>query len=78
MPAITPTTVFLGEMYLDDGVTSGVPFEERPGGKRLMADARDGKFNMVLAFRLDRVERTARRLLQLEYSCPDGCNTRAD
>ena len=53
--------------YLDDGVSSAIPLEERPGGKRLVDDALSGKFNAVIVYKLDRLERTARRILNWEH-----------
>jgi len=49
--------------YRDDGVTGTLPLEERPAGKRLMEDARAGKFDLLLIYRLDRLGRSARIVL---------------
>src|SRR6478672_581338 len=46
--------------YLDDGVKGTLPFEQRPYGARLLADAREGRFDTVLFMR---VNRFARRLI---------------
>jgi site-specific DNA recombinase len=35
-----------------------IPVEERPEGKRLLEDAKAGKFNTVLVYKLDRLGRT--------------------
>jgi site-specific DNA recombinase len=43
--------------YEDDGVSGTVPLHERPGGKRLLEDAKEGKFGAVLVYRLDRLGR---------------------
>ena len=48
--------------YLDEGVSGTVPLGERPAGQRLLADARDGRFGVVLVYRTDRL---ARRLTVL-------------
>lgn len=48
--------------YSDDGY-SGTN-DKRPGLRRLMADARAGKINMVLVYKLDRFMRNTRLLLQ--------------
>jgi site-specific DNA recombinase len=40
--------VTLCDVYRDEGVSGTVAFEERPGGKRLLADARQKKFTVVL------------------------------
>jgi site-specific DNA recombinase len=46
--------------YLDDGVKGTLPFAKRPHGRRLLEDARSGRFDTVLFMR---VSRFARRLL---------------
>ncbi len=51
------------EWYKDDGVTGILPLEERPEGKRLLEDARNKKFDVVLVYRLDRLGRSARIIL---------------
>jgi site-specific DNA recombinase len=43
----------LGQIYKDEGVSGTVPFESRPGGKQLLADARAGKFETVLLYKVD-------------------------
>jgi site-specific DNA recombinase len=45
------------DYYLDDGVPSRVPVAERPEGHRLLEDARAGKFDVVLVYRIDRISR---------------------
>ena len=47
------------DSYLDDGVSGTIPLEERPEGVRLLHDAGTGAFEMVVAYRLDRVGRKA-------------------
>jgi site-specific DNA recombinase len=49
--------------YLDDGVSGTIPLELRPEGKRLLDDAKAGKFNLLLIYRLDRLGRSARIIL---------------
>ena len=51
------------EKYLDDGVTGTLPLEDRGDGLRLIEDAKVGKFNLLLIYRLDRLGRTARVIL---------------
>jgi site-specific DNA recombinase len=41
----------------DEGISGTVPFEDRPGGKHLLADARQKKFNVVLVYKVDRLGR---------------------
>jgi len=53
----------IDEQYLDDGVTGTLPLEERGDGLRLIEDAKAGKFSLVLIYRLDRLGRTARVIL---------------
>lgn len=43
--------------YFDDGVSGMLPFEQRPGGKRLLADAAAGKFTEVVVYKTARLGR---------------------
>jgi site-specific DNA recombinase len=45
--------------YIDDGISGTVPLIERPGGRRLFEDAKAGKFNLLLLYKLDRLGRSA-------------------
>jgi len=45
------------DWYLDDGVSGTIPMEMRPAGAKLLADAGEGKFNVVLVWKLDRLAR---------------------
>jgi site-specific DNA recombinase len=45
-------------IYKDDGVSGTVPLHERPEGRRLLKDAKDGKFATVIVYRLDRLGRS--------------------
>jgi site-specific DNA recombinase len=49
--------------YADDGVSGTVPLELRPEGRQILADARDGKINQVLVYKLDRLGRETRSIL---------------
>jgi site-specific DNA recombinase len=49
--------------YVDDGVSGTVPLENRPGGKRILEDARQRRFDQLLVFRLDRLGRETRLIL---------------
>lgn len=49
--------------YLDEGVSGTVRVCERPAGARLLADAKAGKFDTVLVFRIDRLARRTSDLL---------------
>jgi site-specific DNA recombinase len=45
------------ETYADDGVSGTIPLGERPEGRRLLDEAKEGKFVAVLVYRLDRLGR---------------------
>ncbi len=45
----------VAEVYADDGVSGTVPLHERPEGRRLLEDAREGKFATLLVYKLDRL-----------------------
>lgn len=51
------------EVYVDDGVSGTVPLSDRPAGRRLLADAEAGRFGVVIVYRLDRLARSQRVLL---------------
>jgi site-specific DNA recombinase len=46
------------EAYADDGVSGVIPLHERPAGALLLRDAREGRFQTVLVYKLDRLART--------------------
>jgi site-specific DNA recombinase len=46
------------DVYADDGVSGTVPLHERPAGRRLLEDAREGRFTAVLVSKLDRLGRS--------------------
>ena len=48
----------VAQIYADDGVSGTIPLHERPDGRRLLADAQDGKFTTLLVYRLDRLGRS--------------------
>jgi len=50
-------------VYVDDGISGTVPLEDRPEGRRLLQDAQDGAFNVVLVYRLDRLGRSLKTLI---------------
>lgn len=45
-------------VYADDGVSGTIPLYERPEGRRLLEDARNGVFTTLLVYRLDRLGRS--------------------
>src|SRR5918995_4008909 len=48
----------VAEIYKDDGVWGTIPLHERPEGRRLLEDAKEGKFGALLVYRLDRLGRS--------------------
>lgn len=52
------------DRYEDDGLSGVVPVEQRPGTIRLFEDARRGKFDQVLVYKLDRLGRETLLILQ--------------
>jgi site-specific DNA recombinase len=53
----------VSETYADDGVSGIVPIELRPAGVRLLEDARRRRFDQLLVFKLDRLGRDTRLIL---------------
>lgn len=51
------------DWYKDDGISGTVVLEDRTEGKRLLEDAKNGKIDMILIYKLDRLGRTARIIL---------------
>ena len=51
------------QTYADDGVSGTVPVEMRPLGARLLEDARHHQFDQLLVFKLDRLGRDTRLIL---------------
>ncbi len=46
------------ELYADDDVSGTFLLHERPEGRRLLEDAKEGKFQTVLVYKLDRLGRS--------------------
>ncbi len=55
------------EWYKDDGVTGTIPLEMRPDGARLLEDAKTGRLDLLLIYKLDRLGRSARVILNSVY-----------
>ena len=55
------------ETYLDDGISGTVSFEDRPAGRRLLKEAEAGRFEQVLAYKLDRLGRNTLDILKLAH-----------
>jgi site-specific DNA recombinase len=51
------------DWYADDGVSGTIAMEMRPEGARLLQDARAGKITMLLVYRVDRIGRKAKHVL---------------
>src|SRR5437773_10314643 len=48
----------VAQLYEDDGVSGTVLLADRPQGRRLLEDARVGRFSEVVFFRIDRLARS--------------------
>ena len=53
--------------YADDGFTGTIPLSERPVGRQLMADIKSGKINEVFVYKIDRLGRNTRVILNSVY-----------
>src|SRR5215207_9747079 len=51
-------------VYIDDGISGATALEDRPEGRRLLQDAEAGAFTAVLVYRLDRLGRSLKSLLE--------------
>jgi len=49
--------------YADDGISGTVPLDQRPEGSHVLREARLGKFDQLLVYRLDRLGRETRLIL---------------
>ncbi len=56
-------SIAITKIYRDDGITGTLPLQDRPAGAELLADAKDGQFQLVLIFKLDRLGRSTRVIL---------------
>lgn len=54
---------YVGE-YADDGWSGAIPLRDRPAGRRLLEDAAAGKFDVVIVYKVDRLGRRARVLIE--------------
>ncbi|MHB0997756.1 MAG: recombinase family protein [Armatimonadota bacterium] len=55
--------ISIQDFYMDDGVSGTIALEDRPEGKRLLDDANSRQFSRVLIYRLDRLGRDPRLIL---------------
>src|SRR5262245_42984589 len=49
--------------YSDDGISGTGPLDRRPEGCRILEDAKRGRFDQLLIFKLDRLGRETRLIL---------------
>ena len=57
----------IADLYLDDGVSGTIALAERPAGQRLLDDAAHGKFALVLVYKIDRLGRDPRDILNATH-----------
>lgn len=57
----------IADLYLDDGVSGTVALAGRPAGKRLLDDAAQRKFTLVLVYKIDRLGRDPRDILNVVH-----------
>ena len=55
------------DLYLDNGVSGTIALAERPAGKRLLDDAAQGRFALVLVYKIDRLGRDPRDILNATH-----------
>lgn len=60
--------LLIHDWYKDDGITGTLSLEDRPEGSRMLQDARNGLFDTILVYRLDRFGRSARIILNGVYA----------
>jgi len=58
--------LIIGYRYIDDGVSGTITFENRPEGKKLLDDAKEGLFDTLIIWKIDRIARECRISLNLE------------
>jgi DNA invertase Pin-like site-specific DNA recombinase len=52
------------KVYKDEGVSGRVSFQDRPSGKKLLEDIRNGKVSRVICLRVDRLGRSTQNILE--------------
>jgi site-specific DNA recombinase len=57
----------IADLYLDDGVSGTIALAGRPAGKRLLDDAAQRKFTLVLVYKIDRLGRDPRDILNVVH-----------
>ena len=64
--------------YLDDGISGTVPLENRPEGHRMAQDAKDGKLDVIIFYKLDRLARSLRNFLDIvDFAAEVGVGLRS-
>src|SRR2546422_6472134 len=53
----------IADEYADDGISGTLPLDKRPEGHRLLQDAEAGRFGCVLVYRLTRLGRSLKALI---------------
>ncbi|MGC9998475.1 MAG: recombinase family protein [Bryobacteraceae bacterium] len=53
----------VSRVFADDGVSGTIPLDQRPDGSQILRDARLGKFDQLLVYKLDRLGRETRLIL---------------
>jgi len=61
-------SIEIADQYLDEGISGITALEDRPEGMRLIKDAKAKKFDLVLVYRLDRLARDTRHLLNIYHA----------
>ncbi len=56
-------SLVVSRVFADDGVSGTVPLEQRSDGSQILRDAQLGKFDQLLIYRLDRLGRDTRLIL---------------
>ena len=64
---LTGTSYWVFEYYQDDGVSGTIALADRPAGIKLLEDAVAGRFTMVLVYKIDRLGRDPRDILNTAY-----------
>jgi site-specific DNA recombinase len=62
--------IVVHDLYTDAGI-SGAHTENRPAFQKMMKDAREGKFNVVIVAKIDRISRNLADLLDLIHTLED-------
>ena len=51
------------ELYIDEGISGTIPLADRPAGSKLIADANSNSFTILYMYRLDRLARSVKHVL---------------